>query len=106
VVYQFKVWPIHATAAFILVREDSQVLPSLKKGETLRMKFYPENRSAPSTHLDTTVQHAGKMEDGRFRGHYLVELAFPAMESREPMRLVRVPKRAQVLPMNPLAGHA
>ena len=38
--YQFKIWNTTNMSMCVLVKEDSAILPRLKVGDTLDMKFY------------------------------------------------------------------
>lgn len=72
--YQFKIWNIPSTSMGVLVREDSDILPRLKVGDTLNMKYYSTDSVYPSDYLQTAITHITKNDQGRFRGHYLVGL--------------------------------
>ena len=71
--YQFKIWNTANMSMCVLVKEDSAILPRLKVGDTLDMKFYSGASSDPTDSLKTTIRHISK-DEGRFRGHYLVAL--------------------------------
>ena len=71
--YQFKIWNTSSTPMCVLIREDSAILPSLKEGDTLNLKFYSNGRSHSCASLKTTIRHITR-DQGRFRGHYLVAL--------------------------------
>ena len=43
--YQFKIWNTSSTPMCVLIREDSAILPSLKEGDTLNLKFYSKGTS-------------------------------------------------------------
>ena len=72
--YQFKIWNIASTSMCVLVREDSDILPRLKVGDTLNMKYYSTDSVYPSDYLQTAIIHVTKNDQGRFKGHYLVGL--------------------------------
>ena len=72
--HQFRIWNIASTPTCVLVKEDSRILPLLRVGDTLNLKYHP-TASAHSTHfLKTTIGHITKHDQGRFKGHYIVEL--------------------------------
>jgi hypothetical protein len=71
--YQFKIWNTANMSMCVLVKENSAILPRLKVGDTLDMKFYSGASSYPTNSLKTTIRHISK-DEGRFRGHYLVGL--------------------------------
>lgn len=74
IAYQFKIWNTESTPMCLLVKEDSNILPRLKVGDTLNMKYYPTGSTYPPKCLDTSILHITKNDQGRFRGHYLVGL--------------------------------
>jgi len=79
--YQFKIWNTSSTPMCVLIKEDSAILPSLKEGDTLDLKFYSSGRShSSSSSLKTRIRHITR-DQGRFRGHYLV-----ALEIQETLR--------------------
>ena len=71
-VHQFKVRDISPSGIGILVNEGSAVLAHLKVGDVLDMKYNPANASDLAKNLKTEIRHITKMEQGRYRGHYLV----------------------------------
>lgn len=72
--YQFKIWNMISMPMCILVKENSDVLPQLRVGDTMDMKYYQSDFGNPIDHLLTEIRHISKRERGRFRGHYFVEL--------------------------------
>ena len=72
--YQFKIWNKTSTHMSILVKENSEVLPQLKVGDTLNMRYYSDNLIHPSECLETAIRRITKNDQGRLRGHYLVGL--------------------------------
>jgi hypothetical protein len=72
--YQFKIWNMSSTSMCVLVREDSDILPCLKVGDTLNMKYYSTDSVYPSDYVQTAIRHITKDDQGRFKGHYLVGL--------------------------------
>ena len=71
--YQFKIWNTSSTPMYVLVKENSAILPSLKEGDTLDLKFYSCGSNYSSASLKTRIRHITR-DQGRFRGHYLVAL--------------------------------
>ncbi|RJR49193.1 MAG: hypothetical protein C4576_07245 [Desulfobacteraceae bacterium] len=81
--YQFRIWDTASSSMCVLVKENSEALPLLKVGETLRVKYYSSNSQCPSETLQTVIRHVTRNDQGRFKGHYLVGLEiFP--EGRDP----------------------
>ena len=79
VVYQFKIWNIESTSLFVLVKEDSGILPWLKVGDILNMKYY--STDYPVEYLDTEIRNITKQDQGRLKGHYLV--GFEILDSQD-----------------------
>ena len=79
--YQFKIWQITSRCVWVLVKEDSDILPLVKLGDTLNIKYYPANRAFAPDIKDTTIRHITMNDQGRFKGHYLVGLE--VLESRD-----------------------
>lgn len=71
--YRFKIWNTSSMSMCVLVKENSAILPRLKVGDTLDMKFYSSESGYPTDSLRTTIRHITK-DEGRFKGHYLVAL--------------------------------
>ena len=72
--YQFKVWGSALTSMFVLVKEDSEVLNKLDVGKTYKMKYYSQEESLPARDLKTEIKYVNKIDEGRFKGHYLTGL--------------------------------
>ncbi len=72
--YQFKIWNMISMPMCILVKDGSEVLPKLRVGDTMDMKYYKSDSDHPIDNLMTEIRHISKRERGRFRGHYFVEL--------------------------------
>ncbi len=72
VVYQYGIWSVESTSMFVLVKEDSGILPWLKVGDILNMKYYSTDIVYPFENLDTEIQNITKQAQGRLKGHYLV----------------------------------
>jgi hypothetical protein len=71
--YQFKIWNTSSTPMCVLIKEDSAILPRLREGDTLVLKFYSGGKSHSSSSLKTRIRHITR-DQGRFRGHFLVAL--------------------------------
>jgi hypothetical protein len=79
--YQFKIWNMASQSMCVLVREDSEILPRIKVGDILDMRYYTGSSSSPSEDLKTEIRHITKDDDGRFKGHYLVGLSIVSEEN-------------------------
>ena len=73
--YQFKLWNMDPDRMHIIIREDSNLLNRLKAGSRFNLKYYSNNLSSPSAERETEISYITKA-DGRFKGHYIVGLAF------------------------------
>lgn len=74
-IYQFKVWGNTLTSMFVLVREDSEIVDRIGVGEVYEMKYYSFDESRPVKNLNTKIKYFDKIDQGRFKGHYLTGLA-------------------------------
>ena len=72
--YCFKIWHIHPRSNVILVRKDSNILPHLRVGGRLKMKYYSSGQAYPDGVKETTIKEISEEEQGRFKGHFLVDL--------------------------------
>lgn len=72
--YLFRTWNTASPFVTILVKEGSDILPRLKTGDTLHVKCYLSDSVYRSEHLQTAIRHIAKDDQGRFKGHYLVDL--------------------------------
>ena len=72
--YQFKIWNTASKPICVLVREDSDILPRLRVGKRLTMKFYTADAACPTECLETEIRDISKDDQGPFKGHYLVGL--------------------------------
>ena len=71
-VHQFKVRDVSPTGIGILVNESSAVLDHLEVGKILEMKYNPRDSSDLPESLETEIGHITKIEQGKYKGHYLV----------------------------------
>ena len=72
VVYQYGIRSTDSRSMFVLVKENSGILPWLKVGDILKMKYYSTDTLNPFENLDTEIQSITKHDQGWFKGHYLV----------------------------------
>ena len=72
--YQFRVWETASGSIRVLVRGDSGVLPFLKVGDTLAMKYYSTDSIYPLENIRTAIRQITKKNRGRLKGHYLLGL--------------------------------
>jgi hypothetical protein len=74
-IYQFKLWGNTLTSMFVLVREDSEIVDRIGVGEVYEMKYYNVDESQPVKNLNTKIKYFDKIDQGRFKGHYLTGLS-------------------------------
>lgn len=79
--YQFRIWDTASSSMCVLVKENSEVLPLLRVGDAVRVKYYSSDAQNPSEPLKTIIRHVTKNDQGRFKGHYLVGLEIVADDS-------------------------
>lgn len=72
--YHFKIWHIHSRSNVILVRKDSNILPHLRVGDKIKMKYYSPGEACSDGIKETTIKKISREEQGRFKGHILVDL--------------------------------
>ena len=72
--YQFKIWNISEKGICIIVGKDSEILNSLKVGETYSMKYHPNNLEKSVNEFDTQLVHITKAPEERFKNHFMVGL--------------------------------
>ncbi|MBN2126333.1 MAG: hypothetical protein JW821_18680 [Deltaproteobacteria bacterium] len=72
--YQFRIWNLASRSMAVLVKDNSEILPFLKVGDTIRAKFYSTDSPYPSGFRRTVIRHITKNEEGRLKGHVLVGL--------------------------------
>ena len=74
VTYQFRVWNKATRSMGFLVEQNSDILPRLKVGKTLDVKYHSTDSGNHSEYLETLIGHITKVDQGRLKGHYLVGL--------------------------------
>ncbi len=73
-VYQFKLWHSDRDALFLLVKDNSELLPQLKVGTVMPMKYYSDDSHQPTQVRETQIRQIVSETQGRFQGHYRIEL--------------------------------
>ncbi len=86
--YHFKLWNIASAPMCILVKENSQIIPQLKEGDTFDMKYYTGDPLCPAEYRKTAIQNIDKDSNGRFKGHYLVHLEIQDTHESESANLL------------------
>lgn len=58
----------------ILIKEKSDILPWLKQGDVLSVKYHPTDSGNLSENIETKIRNKIKKDHGRLKGHYIVGL--------------------------------
>jgi len=69
-----RIWHIHQRPNVILIGKDSNIVPHLRVGARLKTKYYFPGKRYPAGARETTIKEISREEQGRFKGHYLVDL--------------------------------
>ena len=72
--YQFKLWRSETNTFFLLAKESSDLVSRLKIGRIVPMKYYGEDAMCAAQVHDTQIIEIVKETQGRFSGHYRIEL--------------------------------
>lgn len=72
--YQFKIWSSESSPMFVVVKENSAVLPKLKAGSILNMTYYSSDAQCPKKQIETRIGHITSKQEGRFEGHCTIDL--------------------------------
>jgi hypothetical protein len=83
-VYQFKIQENSSSGMGVYIKEDSVVLKHLRVGDIFEMKYYADTLSEEAEYLKTEIRYITKERQGRFRGHYLVDLSIIENEIMNP----------------------
>lgn len=83
--YQFKIWKSAAKNMFIIVKENSEMMLQLKKGDVFKTKYYSTDALQPTVDMETQIKEITKDSDGRFKGHYRVGLDILCAQPHGPL---------------------
>ena len=72
--YQFKIWHSDSSSMFVVVKENSAVLPKLKAGSVLSMTYYSSDADCPKKQIETRIGDINSAREGRFQGHCTIDL--------------------------------
>ena len=72
--YRFKVWDKATCSLSFVADHDSDILPHLKRGGRVHMKYYDTDLEKPSEYLETVIRHITLKDQGKLKGKYLVGL--------------------------------
>ena len=73
-IYHFKLRDFSSKGFGIMVKEDSQVLKLLHKGDVFEMKYHPSEASVAPVPHKTQIKHISKPDPGTYKDHMLVGL--------------------------------
>lgn len=74
ILYQFKIWNSDTDPMFMVVREDSAIIDSLRTGHVCDMKFYSDDKNRPTAQYRARIDRMTMDREGRFRDHWRVAL--------------------------------
>lgn len=83
--YHFKIWNSEAEPMFMIVREDSAIIDSLRAGHECDMKFYSDDKKRPTARYRARIDRMTMDREGRFRDHWRVALEIVGGEERQPL---------------------
>ena len=69
-----RIWHIRPQSNFILIRKDSDIAPHLRAGAKLKAKYYFPGSVYHDDIRETTIKEIPVEEQGRFKGHFLIDL--------------------------------
>jgi hypothetical protein len=73
--YQFKLKDISDKGASLLVKEDSAMVNHLEVGQLVNIRFHSDAGADSDGYFESKIKHITKIEEGRYKGHYLVGVA-------------------------------
>lgn len=73
-IFQFRVRDVSPSGMGILLNNGSKALKYLEVGQVLDMKYNPENPHGSPKEMKTQIRHITLLEEGPYRGQYLVGL--------------------------------
>jgi hypothetical protein len=102
-IFQFRIRDVSSSGMGILLTGSSKALKHLEVGQILQMTYNPETGNGPPVQMKTEIRHITYLEDGRYKGQYLVGLAIKSeteADSQEEEGLNdSAPSFEQVLPL-------
>jgi hypothetical protein len=85
-IYQFKLWRAEQDRFFLLVKDNSALLPQLKEGRIVAMKYMSAKSRGRMDVRHTRIKRIVNEGNGRFQGHHRVELAIVASDRGAPVQ--------------------
>lgn len=73
-IYHFKLWRNESSPMFVVVKENSDILPKLKPGLVLNMTYYGSNANFLKKQIETRIGPITNAREGRFQGHCTIDL--------------------------------
>jgi hypothetical protein len=93
VTHQVRIWNKARKSIRLVVKENSDILPRLKVGETLKMIHCPIHSVYLCVYVEAVVRHITKEDQGQLKDHYLVDLEI--LKSQAHMKPLR-PNRSHM----------
>jgi len=93
VAHQVKIWNRATKSMSFVIKEDSDILPQLKVGETLKMIYCPIHSVYPCVYVEAVVRHITKEDQGQLKDHYFVGLEI--LKSQAHKKVIR-PNRSHM----------
>lgn len=72
--YQFKLWHSDRDALFLFIKANSELLSKLEVDTVMPMKYYSDDSHQPTQVRKTQIRQIVSETQGRFQGHYRIEL--------------------------------
>lgn len=74
VAHQVKIWNKATKSIRLVIKEDSDILPRLKVGKTLKMIHCPVHSVYHCMHVEAVVRYITKEDQGQLKDYYIVGL--------------------------------
>ena len=69
-IYEVKLKNLSSKGACFLVKDNSSLLNYIRVGESVKVKYFLEDRSESNTIHTAEIRHVTEVKEGRFNGHY------------------------------------
>jgi hypothetical protein len=70
--YQFKLKDVSDNGASLLVKENSDMMTHLEVSQSLEIKVLSDSLADLNGYYKAKIKHITKIEEGRYKGHYMV----------------------------------
>ncbi len=72
--YQFRLRDVSQCGMCILVKDDSAILDFIHVGDTISMKYHPDQVPSDPVVMKTKITHISASANGKFKNHQIVGL--------------------------------